>query len=100
MYHGIGEERLLSRERGDCLRADHGVGSGCVGVLSIRTVDLQITSRVRSVVLYYIRVQSLRFLLDKDITQSSLQISHPCIPKARKHNKNKNKTISLDSLKE
>ena len=87
MYHGVGEVRLLSRERGDCLRADHGVGRGCVGVLSIQ-VDLQIISRVRSVVLYYIRVQSLRFLLDKDITQSSLQICHPCIPKARKHNKN------------
>ena len=38
MYHGVGEERLLSTERGDCLRADHGVGSGCVGVLSIQVL--------------------------------------------------------------
>ena len=39
---------------GCCLRADHGMGSGCVGrVLSIQE-DLQITSRDRLVVLYCI----------------------------------------------
>ena len=45
MYHGVREERLLRREGGGggcCLRADHGMGSGCFGLLSIQ-VDLQIT---------------------------------------------------------
>ena len=45
MYHGVREERLLRREGGGgggrcCLRADHGIGSGYVGVFSFQ-VDLQ-----------------------------------------------------------
>ena len=59
----VGEEWLLRREGGGCcLRADHGMGSS--GVLSIQ-VDLQITSRVRLVVLYYIN-----FATDADLTIS------------------------------
>ena len=46
--------RLLRKEEGGggcCLRADHGMG---VAVLAYS--DLQITSRVRLVVLYYINI--------------------------------------------
>ena len=46
--------RLLRKEEGGVLfESRPWYGSGCVGVLSIQ-VDLQITSRVRLVVLYYI----------------------------------------------
>ena len=84
-------EAAEKRRGGCCLRADHGPWYGkwkIGGLLSIQ-IDLQITSRVRLVALYYINF-TLRFLLDKDIVW---QISHTCIPKARKliyiNNKNK-----------
>ena len=46
--YGVRKERILRKEGECCLRADHGKG-----VFSIQ-VDLQITSRIRLVVLYYI----------------------------------------------
>ena len=36
MYHGVREEWLLRREGGGyCRRADHGMGSGCVGLADL-----------------------------------------------------------------
>ena len=90
---GVREERLLRRGggggAGGCsLRADHdhGMGSGNL----VEYSDLQITSRVRLVVLYYIN-----FTTSADLTISvrkgynsveSGRSPHTCIPKARKLN--------------
>ena len=59
-------EAAEKRRGGCCLRADHGPWYGkwkIGGLLSIQ-IDLQITSRVRLVVLYYINF-TLRFLLNR-----------------------------------